>query len=64
MIVEAEGPGGVKLKVVANPVKLSRTPLPVPTVSPGLGDDTTEVLGGLLGVDEAEIEALRREGVV
>ncbi len=64
MIVEAEGPGGVKLKVVASPVKLSRTALPTPTASPGLGDDTTEVLGGLLGVDDAEIEALRGEGVV
>ena len=35
MIVEAQGPGGVKLKVVASPIKLSRTTLPVPRVSPG-----------------------------
>ena len=64
MIVEAQGPGGVKLKVVASPIKLSRTTLPVPRVSPGLGDDTAWALGSLLGVDDAEIEALRREGVV
>ena len=64
MIVEAEGPGELKLKVVGSPVKLSRTALPVPNVSPGLGDDTAWALGGLLGIDDAEIEALRREGVV
>ena len=64
MIVEAQGPGGEKLKVVASPVNLSRTTLPVPSVSPGLGDDTAWALGSLLGVDDTEIEALRREGVV
>ena len=64
MIVEAQGPGGVKLKVVASPIKLSRTTLPVPSASPGLGDDTAWALGSLLGVDDTEIEALRREGVV
>ncbi len=58
---EAEG-GSVK--VVANPVKLSATPAAYRLTPPALGEHTDAVLGGMLGMDAAEIAALREKGVV
>jgi crotonobetainyl-CoA:carnitine CoA-transferase CaiB-like acyl-CoA transferase len=48
----------------STPVKLSRTPGGIGGPSPELGEQTVEVLTGLLGLDGEEIEELRRSGVI
>jgi len=66
MVVEMphpEGEAGV-VKVVANPVKLSATPAAYRITPPALGEHTDAVLGGMLGMDAAEIAALREKGIV
>jgi crotonobetainyl-CoA:carnitine CoA-transferase CaiB-like acyl-CoA transferase len=52
------------IKVIANPVRLSETPVDYRISPPTLGEHTAEVLSGLLGMDEAAIAALREQGVV
>jgi crotonobetainyl-CoA:carnitine CoA-transferase CaiB-like acyl-CoA transferase len=51
------------LPVVASPIRLSETPVRYER-PPALGEHTREVLVDLLGMDEAEVAALRRSGVV
>ncbi|MCV5968799.1 CoA transferase, partial [Lactococcus petauri] len=64
MVVEMDHASGKRVKVIANPVKLSATPPTYRSAPPALGEHTEEVLGGLLGIDAAEIAALRAKGVV
>jgi crotonobetainyl-CoA:carnitine CoA-transferase CaiB-like acyl-CoA transferase len=49
--------------MVANPIKFSATPITHEVAPPLLGQHTAEVLSGVLGVGEAEIARLRREGI-
>ncbi|MCK0196742.1 CoA transferase [Ancylobacter sp. 6x-1] len=49
---------------VRSPVRLSGSPPGEPLAPPTLGQHTAEVLGGLLGLDEAEQARLRAAGVV
>ena len=49
--------------VVRSPVRLSQTPAREPGPSPVLGEHTREVLGGMLGLKDAEIDALAAAGV-
>ena len=46
------------------PVKLSRTPGGIRGPSPDLGEHTADVLSELLGLSDAEIEELRRSGII
>jgi formyl-CoA transferase len=48
---------------VASPIRLSGTPPGPPAAPPTLGQHTGEVLAEL-GLTAAEVEALRRDGVV
>jgi crotonobetainyl-CoA:carnitine CoA-transferase CaiB-like acyl-CoA transferase len=48
---------------VANPIRLSATPLRYETAPPTLGQHTREVLSGL-GIDERELQTLARDGVI
>jgi crotonobetainyl-CoA:carnitine CoA-transferase CaiB-like acyl-CoA transferase len=50
--------------LVANPIKYSRTPLRYNAPPPLLGEHTTEVLTGLLGMSDAEVEALRAKKII
>ncbi len=61
--VEVPHPLAGSVPVVASPMRLSRTPVHHGT-PPLLGEHTAEVLRDVLGVGEAEIEALRRERVI
>ncbi len=63
MVVEMQHPTGEPVKVIANPVKLSATPPTYRSPPPVLGQHTAEVLGGLLGMDEAAITGLREKGI-
>ena len=66
MVVEMPHPQatGGAVKVVANPVRLSATPAEYHITPPALGEHTEAVLGGLLGLDAAELAALREKGIV
>ncbi|MGH6947214.1 MAG: CaiB/BaiF CoA transferase family protein [Kiloniellales bacterium] len=52
------------LRLVANPIKLSETPVDYRRPPPRVGQHTDEVLGELLGVSKAEIDALKQSEVI
>jgi len=49
---------------VANPIKMSRSPIQYASAPPTLGQHTQDVLRALCGIHDDQLEALRREGVV
>jgi alpha-methylacyl-CoA racemase len=55
--------GPARLRTVEPPVRFSRTPAEPPLRAPALGEHTDEVLGEA-GFTRAEVERLRREGVL
>ncbi len=57
-------PEGPLCPTVASPMRFSETPIAYHMPPPRLGEHTREVLSGLLGMGEAEIERLAREGVI
>ncbi len=63
MTVEQEHPAWGLIRQVGIPFRFSRTPATIRTPPPLLGADTDEILAAL-GRSPAEIEALRRDGVV
>jgi crotonobetainyl-CoA:carnitine CoA-transferase CaiB-like acyl-CoA transferase len=64
MIQETEGPGKKKIKILGNPLKFGKTPLNTFTRPPGLGENTREILSGLLGYSAEKIEGLKQKGAV
>lgn len=64
MLVEVEDPEVGRVKHVGNPVKLSGVTEPPPSPPPRVGEHNEEILGGLLGLTSAQIEELRRTGVI
>lgn len=64
MTVETEQPGVGAVKLLGNPVKMSETDPSPRGPAPALGGDTERILGDILGVSPAEVEELRREGVL
>jgi formyl-CoA transferase len=62
-VVEVDHPGRGKYLTVGNPIKLSDSPAVV-TRSPLLGEHTDEILRGVLGMSEAEVESARKEGAI
>jgi crotonobetainyl-CoA:carnitine CoA-transferase CaiB-like acyl-CoA transferase len=52
------------VRMVASPLRLSATPVVAPVAAPALGQHTRSVLAGVLGLSEAKIEQLRRQGIV
>jgi formyl-CoA transferase len=63
MVLDIDYPTRGTYRTVGCPVKLSDSPAAV-TRPPLLGEHTAAVLGELCGVDEAELERLRDDGVV
>ncbi len=64
MVVEMQHASGEPVKVIANPVKLSATPPAYRSPPPVLGQHTGEVLGGLLGMTDADLEELQAAGII
>jgi crotonobetainyl-CoA:carnitine CoA-transferase CaiB-like acyl-CoA transferase len=66
MVVEMPHPTAAdgRVKLLANPVRLSATPPDYRLPPPLLGADTEHVLGALLGLDAGAIAGLRERGVI
>ena len=64
MVLEMDHATGGKMKMIANPVKLSETPADYRLAPPVLGQHTDEVLAGKLGLDAAALAGLREKGVI
>jgi crotonobetainyl-CoA:carnitine CoA-transferase CaiB-like acyl-CoA transferase len=62
-LVEMEHPSGDKIKIVAFPVQLSKTPAKIKSATPSLGQHTEEILLAL-GYTKEKIQELREAGVV
>lgn len=63
MIVEVEHPAAGVMKLLGSPIKFPGSEMKFRR-APYLGEHTREVLGGLLGVSERELEDLRERNVV
>ena len=66
VVVEMPRPGaeGDNVQVIANPVRLSETPVDYRLSPPLLGEHTEEVLGEVLGLSAADIAGLKERGIV
>lgn len=64
MVVEAEHPRMGTIRMVGRPVKFPGSPQAPLAPPPVLGEHTGPVLRELLGLDDATIDALRRDGVI
>jgi crotonobetainyl-CoA:carnitine CoA-transferase CaiB-like acyl-CoA transferase len=65
MCVEVDHPlSNEPVRVVANPVKMSGTPIVSYTAPPTLGQHTDDVLHDLLHMSRAEIDALRARKII
>ncbi len=64
MVVELSHPAGGRTRGPGNPVKLSRSGEETFTAAPTLGQHTDEVLRDTLGMEAAEIDRLRGDGVI
>ena len=64
MVKEIEHPTCGPMKLVNTPVKYSFSEPSIRTPPPVLGQHTDEILGSILGMSDAEIHSLRKEGVV
>ena len=60
----AHGASAAGVKVIANPVRLSQTPVSYRVPPPLLGEHTEAVLTERLGLSKEELEGLRERGVV
>jgi crotonobetainyl-CoA:carnitine CoA-transferase CaiB-like acyl-CoA transferase len=64
MRVEAPHPIAGTVPMVGSPIRLSATPVSHEAPPPTLGQHTREVLVDVLGMDDAEVVALRQKGVI
>lgn len=64
MKIEADHPIAGRIPLVANPIRLSETPVEYRNAPPTLGQHTAEVLGDVLGYDAAGIAALGERKVI
>ena len=64
MIAEVEHDTTGTVQIPGIPIKLSETPGQIDAPAPNLGEHTSEVLTGLLGLGVEEINQLKQDGVV
>ena len=57
-------PDGVKTPGVANPIRLSATPIEYERAAPALGEGTVRVLTTVLGLRDSDIKALKDSGAI
>ena len=59
-----EHPVGGLIPTVANPIRLSESPIQYERAPPALGQHTDDVLADMLGMDAAGIAKLREDDVI
>jgi crotonobetainyl-CoA:carnitine CoA-transferase CaiB-like acyl-CoA transferase len=64
MRIDLPHPVAGNVALVANPLRLSETPVTYRSAPPTLGAQTDEVLAGRLSMLAADIDALRAKGVI
>lgn len=64
MVTEVDHPSCGPMKLVSPPVKFSEAKPSIRSPPPTLGQDTDEILSGMLGMGKEEIVALRSDGAV
>ncbi len=64
MKIELNHPVAGKVPLVASPMRFSATPIEYQAPPPTLGQHTDEILRGLLGMSDADIQRLRADGIV
>ncbi|MFC2005646.1 CaiB/BaiF CoA transferase family protein [Chloroflexota bacterium] len=64
MLVEVEHPGVGKVPLIGIPIKLSKTPGKIKTISPTLGEHNEEIYCDLLGYTQQELVQFTEEGVI
>ncbi|WP_284507627.1 CoA transferase [Caballeronia sp. AZ7_KS35] len=64
MRVDLPHPLADSVPTVANPIRMSRSPLSYQSAPPTLGQHTDDVLTSLCGIEPVELEALRKRGIV
>ncbi|MBT8437474.1 MAG: CoA transferase, partial [Gammaproteobacteria bacterium] len=64
MRLELDHPVAGKVASVANPIKLSATPVEYQQAPPMLGEHTNSVLSSLLGLSDQDLDLLRSRGVI
>jgi crotonobetainyl-CoA:carnitine CoA-transferase CaiB-like acyl-CoA transferase len=64
LIVERDHPTLGRLKVVNSGLNFSRTPADIYGLPPFLGEHNHDVLSGLLGLADADIEKLTQSGIL
>jgi crotonobetainyl-CoA:carnitine CoA-transferase CaiB-like acyl-CoA transferase len=62
--VRVAGPDGRPVDLVGSPLHIAGADLPAPSPPPLLGQDTDEVLAGLLGLDAGRLAELRQQGII
>jgi len=55
---------GGAVDLIGNPIKMSATPVSYRRPPPSLGQHTDDVLRDVLGMDDAELQRLRKEGLI
>jgi crotonobetainyl-CoA:carnitine CoA-transferase CaiB-like acyl-CoA transferase len=63
-LIEMAGNSGNPVTLIANPVRLSATPVDYRLPPPMLGEHTNEVLTDMLGLDATDLAALRRDDII
>ncbi|UCD68551.1 MAG: CoA transferase [Betaproteobacteria bacterium] len=64
MQISMQHPKYGDVPLVANPMRLSETPVQYRSAPPALGEHTNEVLTGLLDIDSERLSELRRDNIV
>ena len=64
LIIEVEHPIAGKMKILGNPLQLSRTPAVISACAPVLGAHTRDVLDDWLGLSGEQVAALNAAGTV
>jgi succinate--hydroxymethylglutarate CoA-transferase len=64
MVVEMDHPTAEKIKLVNIPVQYSETPGSIRLPPPLLGQHTDEIMSEVLDYSKADIEGLKKEGIV
>jgi CoA:oxalate CoA-transferase len=64
MLPRVEQPGAGSIPVCGTPLRFAGQPEPSYRPAPRLGEHTREVLAGWLGTSDADLDCLRRDGVI